>query len=107
MDYKTAREQLRKATKLGDGYLLITFNDSYSGKYILPYKEGLTLLATLDRAEFWGNAYNGRVPDIQPISKDNITVQILSEIEYQRSKIAQLMGVSIDELKSTQEELPA
>jgi hypothetical protein len=78
-------------------YMTISFD--YSFNIILPYKDGVALLACLERAEAIDKKYSGT--PIKFIDKvPELDVCTISQKEYREQKMIKLLGVHDDEPKS-------
>lgn len=95
MDYAEAIEKLQ-TNKRKENYLVIVL--SYDTKIVLPHKDGIALLATLDSAEQLNELY-GVKPSITSLARDKVTVTQMSHEEYECFKVATLLGVTPDEVK--------
>ncbi len=101
MDYDEALKKVQ-ATKPKENHMAIRL--SYGCSWLLPWKDGLALMAALSHAEQYADAY-GDCPKITTFDPTSISVTMLPPDEYQRIKIAALLGVKPDEVK--QFETPA
>jgi hypothetical protein len=99
MNYADAVKKV-KAVKPGENYLLIEF--AYSGRFVFPYKDGLTVLAAMENAEKITEEYSAP-KRIKPILRDDFNSRILSHQEYLHYKIAALYNISPDEAKAMME----
>lgn len=96
-----ARETTEK-TALKPNYLLLDFG--YSSKLIVPYKKGLEIVAALDHAEVFNRTYSE--PDvISPLEEDTLKTTVISHSNYVLIKMANLLNITVDELKDAQREL--
>lgn len=84
-----------QSKKSESSYLLV--NLSYDAHLVLPYKAGIAFLESLEQAEQYNNSYHTK-KGIRGLEKDKITSSILSAREYQRIKIAALLGVNESDL---------
>lgn len=82
--------------KAKDSYMVIEFG--YSNKVILPHKEGIILLTSLNTAEHFEEAYSG-VSRIEPFDREKLKASIMSAEEYQQYKIAMLLNVPVQEIR--------
>lgn len=94
MTYEEARKNVQTLKRLPTW---IRVDISYSLKLILPYKEGMALLAALEQAEELENEYSK--PAIKPVSYDSFTVKPISHEDYCLYKMASLMDLTFDEMK--------
>ena len=101
-DYATACKKVQ-STKAEENYLVI--NMGYSLKMVLPFKAGIALLGSLDRAELFEDPYSSP-PRITPMEKDKIIVTVMSPTEYRQHQIASLLGVPVSDIKKHQEDNP-
>jgi hypothetical protein len=102
MDYKEALETVKKM-KTADNYLLVKFD--YREHLVLPYKDGLAFMASLINAEMLNEDYSDP-KYIYPMDRTKFETSILSRKEYEQFKIANLLGVSIDEIKRLEKPEP-
>ena len=93
-DYEKALKQIySKAPK--ENFLLIEFD--YSKSLLLPYDDGLKFLSCLKQAELYTESYKNP-KTIGPFSADNFKTKVLSRKEYEDIKVANLLGVTVEEL---------
>lgn len=95
MDYKEALKQVQAGEKKKENFLV--FNFSYGVKVLLPHSQGINLLASLAGAEELDDDY-GKNLKVRPLDKSKVTITTLSREEYEQSKIASLLGISINDL---------
>ena len=88
LNYAKARKDVQ-ARKPKSNFLLVDF--AYDKKYILPYEDGIKLMAMLEKAEQLHKEY-GKSARIHGI-KDPIECRPFSYQEYERIKIANLLQV--------------
>lgn len=60
---------------------------SYSKKLILPYEEGLKLIAAIAKAEVYDCPYGGD-SSVRELKKDDVTVTFLSPQEYSEARLS-------------------
>lgn len=91
----TFEEALKQATKevVYEPHILLEL--SYSTKLVLPYKEGVSVIENLRKAEIMTDSYSN--PLITPIAKGQITFNVMSHQDYGRYKVAGLLGITYDE----------
>ncbi len=91
----TFEEALKQAAKQvpQEPHLLLTL--SYGTKLVLPYKEGLTVIDSLRKAEIMSDSYSN--PQILPVPKGQFTFDLLNHDDYGRYKVAALLGITFDE----------
>lgn len=100
MDYEQALKKVLSAKKAVENYLVITLN--YDHKLILPYKDGLTFLSSLNQAEQLNEPYN-KPHRITDLDRSKISVAPMSHEDYQRFKISALLNLTMDEVRALQE----
>lgn len=93
MDQAKYQEAIKviQAKKPKENYLLIQI--SYDTKIVLPYKDGLTFMASLAVAEQLTEHYE-KPTRITGFVRETITTRVLSFQEYERYKIAALLNVA-------------
>lgn len=99
MDYKEALKQYETEKKTKKQiYLQITFG--YQRNIILPYEEGIKLIAALEKAENL-DEYPSSVTYryIEPIGNGFLSVTILNEEQYRTYKLATLLQVDKESIK--------
>lgn len=94
MDYEQALKKVT-AEKAKENRMVFTL--SYDKKIILPHKAGLQLMDALMNGELLTENYN-KPPQITGLLRDSIAIQTLSDREYLRIKVAQLLNVSVHDL---------
>lgn len=95
MDYKQAIK-LVQSPKTKENFMVIKLD--YSKRLILPYKDGLAFLSALNNAEKLISEY-GSTPRIEAIDREFIESTVMSHEEYERIKIANLLQVTLEEVK--------
>lgn len=95
MEYLEAVKTVR-TTKIKENFMVIEL--SYSNKIILPYKDGITFLSSLNTAETLKEDY-AQPHRIIPFARDMVKTSVMSGEEYEQYKIAALLNISIDEVK--------
>lgn len=95
MDYKEAVKKVQ-AKKPKENLLLVTLG--YDNKILLPHKDGIALLAALNSAEQFNDPY-GKPHSITEMDRSKITIAQMSHEEYERYKIAALLGITVEEVK--------
>lgn len=84
-----------------ENFLAIEFD--YNKSIVLPYDEGLTLVACLKNAELLDEPYS-KAKTITGFQSNYFKTRILSRKEYEDIKIAALLGVTVEELNREEEE---
>jgi hypothetical protein len=97
MNYQEACQKVEASRKQPNNYLKIEL--SYNLYLLLPYKAGVTLIECLNHAEEYEYHYSDN-PVISPLKQNQFKITPLSEEEYRNIKIANLMGVKLEELKT-------
>jgi hypothetical protein len=95
MDYKQALK-LVQGSKTKENLMAIKLD--YSKRLILPYKDGLAFLSALNNAEKLSSEY-GSSPRIEAIDREFIEFTVMSHEEYEQIKIANLLQVTLEEVK--------
>lgn len=98
MDYAAALKQV-KTNKPEEPFLLIKL--AYDRKLMLPYKQGLEFMSSLNSAEILLDEWGKKIAII-PLKKEEITCTIFSREEYLQIKVANLLGVSVEDLEESQ-----
>lgn len=82
-------------------YVLLEFG--YNHTIVLPYKEGMQVLSSLQNAETY-NQKDYRNPSITPATEQIVKLTVLSRKEYVRLKTSHLLGIPSSELLETNEQ---
>ena len=84
-----------------DNFIAIDFD--YNKSILLPYDDGLKLLACLKQAELLEEPYN-KPKRIGSFEANYFKTKILSRKEYEDIKVAALLGVTVEELNAKEEQ---
>jgi hypothetical protein len=84
-----------------ENFLAIDFD--YNKSIVLPYDEGLRFVACLKNAELLDEPYS-KAKTITGFQSNYFKTRILSRKEYEDIKIAALLGITVEELNSEEEE---
>lgn len=98
MDYAEALKKVA-GMKPRDTYMMIQFG--YSTKLVLSHANGVAFLNSLTCAEQLTEEWN-KPPQLTGIKVDQIQVNLLSREDYERYKMAMLMSVTLDDLKTAE-----
>lgn len=100
MDLKTLAEATKKvqAEKPKENFMVIHLE----AKLVLPHKDGLAFMAALAQAEKLNDGYYDTPKGIHELDKDTIRATMLSRQEYERHKMAALLGVTVDDIRNAQ-----
>ena len=79
-----------KPVKKESNYMVIQFPQDYGVKVILPYKAGVTLMASLENAERYFHKY-GDESKISDLKSDDIQTQIIGEVEYAEARLRSII----------------
>lgn len=90
-----------KAEKPKDNFMIIEFR--YDHKFVLPHKDGVALLASMANAERLQDGYN-EPKRILELDRESISTRQFSRQEYERYKMAAILGVSPDDIKKYADE---
>lgn len=93
-EYKKALQEIYSKTPK-DNFLAINFD--YGKSLLLPYEEGLKLLACLRQAELLMDSY-GKPKQIRPFDSDKFQTTVFSRKDYEDIKVAAMLGVTVEEL---------
>lgn len=97
MDIEEAKKRV-KELKPPENYMLIKF--SYDCKILLPYADGVQVIAALKSAEKYESSYSR--PKITPWDNDQSTFSIISKKECNQIRMAQLLDIDINTLKESE-----
>lgn len=99
MDYKQALAQVKKQEK-PTKYMVVRLD--FSTDLVLPYQDGMTLLAALENAEVLHDSF-GDKPKIVNLDKNSLNITFMSQDKYRNFKISQLLNVSIDDVEAMEQ----
>lgn len=102
MDIKAARKTVQTETKKKDNFMVVRL--SYDVHLVLPYQDGIALMAAMANAENMEDEYSREKRRIVPLVRDKITSSPLSRKEYEDIKIAALLGISVADLEWHEEQ---
>ena len=96
----TPEEALKKvqSEKPKDNFMLI--NIDYNNNIIVPYKDGLAIVAALVNAEILKEGYSEKTR-ITALERHTFNPKVLSRAEYERIKMAMLLDVDPKDLLLT------
>jgi len=100
MDKKpTIKELLAQRTN----FAIVNFG--YDNRFVMPQKQALALLAAMEGAELMADSqYTSTtetdIKGITDIPAKTITVEVIPEQRYLNTKMAKLLGTSIDEIEN-------
>lgn len=101
MNYQDAKK-LVKAHKARENYMLIQLESMTScEKLVLPYKAGLAFIEALGQVEQWSHNY-GTDHRLEGISPNFAKFSVMPAEEYDRLRMAILLGVTPQELKDAE-----
>lgn len=101
LEYKEAVKKI-KDNPVKENYMVISL--SYNSKLVLKYKDGVALLNALSNAEQFNDEYSEDKQKIIPLVRGAITTCMLSAEDYTNYKVAQLLGITISELREHMKE---
>lgn len=97
MDHKQYTEAKKIVSiKPKENYMVIDIY--YNHKIILPYKDGLAMLAALANAEAVNEEYN-KPMIISGFNREHLKTSIMSGEDYGYHKMAALLNITLDEIK--------
>lgn len=85
-----------KTLKTKETYMVIRVDE----RLVLPHKDGMHLLQALQVAEAL-HAWDDDRP-IHSVNRESIRMNVLSAEEYERHKLAALLGMTLKELKEAE-----
>ena len=96
----TPEEALKKvqAEKPKDNFMVV--NIGYDNKIVVPYKDGMAIIAALVNAEELKEGYSEKTR-ITEFDRHSFNPKILSRAEYERIKMAMLLNVDPKDLLLT------
>ena len=98
MDYQEALKEVQSKVPK-QNYLVMSFG--YGNKYVLPYKDGMALMASMVNAEQLHEPY-GEQHRITGVERGAVETHVMSHDAYTRIKIAALLGITPDEVKAAE-----
>lgn len=103
MDYKEALKQVQATKKPKENFFLIQIG--YDFKILIPHKDGIAFMTSLASAEQLNEPYK-EPHRITEVEKDKIRFSTFSHEDYERYKIAALLGITHEEVKAAQNAKP-
>lgn len=100
-EYEEALKKIYSKTQK-DNFIVIEFD--YNKSILLPYDEGLKFLGCLKQAELYHEPY-GKPKTIGPFDAAHFKTKILSRKDYEDIKVANLLGITVEELNAKEEQL--
>lgn len=97
MDHIEALKQIQ-SKKPKENFLVIEIG--YDNKIILPFKDGVALMAVFGNAEKLSEPYN-KPKRILPFERETIKTHVMSHSEYEDIKVANLLNITVEELYET------
>lgn len=102
MTYEEALKKVQgKTLAINKSFLKIKF--SYQVEVILPFKQGVALIESLQHGWFYVANYSS-APDFRAIESKDFEATVCSEEEVQRIQMAKLLGISIHDLDKVRDE---
>ena len=101
MDLHEARKQVQAPKKSKENFMVIHL--AYDFSIVLPHKDGIAFISAMANAEQMDPSYSSR-KQILPLDRTKITASQMSYQEYERCKVAQLLGISYGDLERMEEE---
>lgn len=83
---------------------LIAIKFDYNKSILLPYDDGMKLLACLKQAELLTEQYS-KPKTIGSFDSSTFETKIFSRKDYEDTKVAALLGVAVEELYAEEEQL--
>lgn len=97
MNYEEALELVKKEVHV-DGYMWIKMGSYFN--VVVPHKHGLTIIDNLKYGQKFEHTYDPQY--LQEITKDDIEIHFISIKQYQRHKLAELLQVSVEDVKTSE-----
>lgn len=97
MEFQDALKQVTTKRDARNNFLTVNFG--YHLKLVLPFNDGMALIKALENAEQLKDPY-ASVPQMDPLDKSSVEFGYMAQEDYRRYKIANLMNLSYDEVKS-------
>lgn len=91
------------SVKRKPNYMIIKI--SWNSQLVVPYEDGLAVMAALKNAEVYNDDY-GKDPMITPMPHESFRSSILAPEFYEDIKVAQLLGIKIEELHAAKMPTP-
>lgn len=91
-----------KEIRAKDSKKYILLNFGYSSVFAVPYEQGINIISSMNQALKVDTPYSS-APTVAPVSTEDITFKIMTEIEIQDMYIAQLLNIPIKELANARE----
>lgn len=101
MDLNEARKQVQAPKKLKENFMVINLAHDFS--IVLPHKDGIAVMAALANAEQMDPTYSSK-KHIVPLDANKLTTTFMSRQDYERCKVAALLGLSTSDLERMEEE---
>jgi len=97
VELREALQKIKAEKGRASNYLQI--NLGYNTNILLPYKDGMVFIGSLEKAEQVETPFSSP-PVVKGLDSSTIDIKVVSENEYLRYKVAQLMGVPLSEVPS-------
>lgn len=105
MDLKTAQKTVENQLKKQiNDYMVIKV--SYSLAFILPYEQGVEFIDLLKHAEEVETDYRNQIEKLTSGSLDKIEIAPVTYNKYLQMKMANLMNISVFQLRDMQLDAP-
>jgi hypothetical protein len=89
-----------QSTRPTENFIVVQI--SYDKKILLPYKQGIAFLATLEHAEMLYEPYS-KPKAIKGVEEDTFQSRVFSRQDYEDIKVSTLLNITLDELKAARE----
>jgi hypothetical protein len=100
MNYQQALKEVQ-AKKQKDCFIRLEM--SYGLKLLMTHKAGMAFLETLINAEKFDETHSEE-PSIKPLESSDIRVCFMSSEDYERYKVAALLGVSYSAMEGVEKQ---
>jgi len=96
VNYDEAKKLVQAPKKAKGNFMVIYI--TYDCSLVLPYDDGIAFMQAIKNAEQMDDSYTSK-KHIMPLNRDRFRTSVLSHQEYERYKIAQLLGISLTDLE--------
>lgn len=97
MNYEEALELVKKEVHI-DGYMWIKCGSHFN--VVVPHKEGMVIINALRNAQKFEYSYSPQY--LMEIDSTEIEINYISIKQYQRHKLAELLQVSVEDVKTSE-----
>ena len=95
------KEAIKLAAKKIKKEQYMLFNFGYELKMVVPYAQGVIMIAAMENAEQLTDPYSGSV-NVMPLDGSKFTVTLMDEFTYTAYKLAGILNLTLAEAKELQ-----